>query len=241
MSKIHPEKITLKESSPISFEQDFSSYVKMINSSNKSIQFQGLSKIRGILSDTTNTPIRLVLESEAISKILEFLSWNHEPKFQLQSIWAISCLCNGTSEDVEFLVDLGVLDLVANLIESSSHEIAYYAVLTIAIIAGDSLENRDLCIGKNIIGKLCFAFNQFPSDDRLRSQVVKAINHFIKQQPLPAWDHISKALPLIADIIKESKDEDMLTDAMGSISYISDSYPQEVIDLGLSSHLVKHL
>jgi len=94
-------------------------------------------------------------------------------------------------------------------------------VLTIAIIAGDSLENRDLCIGKNIIGKLYFAFNQFPSDDRLRSQVVKAINHFIKQQPLPAWDHISKALPLIADIIKESKDEDMLTDAMGSISYIS--------------------
>ena len=93
--------------------------------------------------------------------------------------------------------------------------------MIIATIAGDNFDHRDLCLGKNVIGKLAFAFKQFPIHINIRRKTIQAINNLIKQQPVPGRDHISKVFPILAGIVKESKDEELLKDSMESISHIS--------------------
>jgi len=104
-------------------EQKIVDFNAKMMSDNKDQVLEGLVGIRKLLSIANNPPIQQVVDSGIVPRILSFMSLSESPAFQFEAAWTITNICSGTSQHVQYIVQLGGLDATINLLSSTSTEV----------------------------------------------------------------------------------------------------------------------
>jgi len=222
---------------------DLNSSIKMVNSDNRALQFEGITNIRKILSVETGAPTKEVVESGIIGRIMEFLSWNDEPMFQMESTWILTNICAGTTENVEYVFGYGALDKIIDLLNSPAENVIEQATWAIGNISGDTENFKTVCFDKGIMDKLLELDEKFPENKQLKKNIVWIISNLVQLVPLAGfeWEEILKSFPLIKTSLLQEETNEIFTHALKSVAYIADSHLEEVVALDCIPLLVKSI
>ena len=132
-----------------------------------------VSRFRKLLSHEQHPPITPVIESGALPYFVQYLNSTHIEQYcqikktrnepidpskmhvitlkqlyalQYEATWCITNIVSGTSDHVKYIVALGCVPLLINLIDSEDIELRRQSVWAIGNIAGDSDGMRDYVI-----------------------------------------------------------------------------------------------
>lgn len=76
------------------------------------------------------------------------------PRLLSECAWIIGNLIVGTSDHVNYLLQLGVVQKAFNLLDHELEEVRDNAVLILGNLSGDSFEIRDIILGMDIVDKI---------------------------------------------------------------------------------------
>ncbi|ETO23079.1 hypothetical protein RFI_14103, partial [Reticulomyxa filosa] len=62
--------------------------------------------------------------------------------------------------------------------------------------------------------------NAFPK--KVQKSAVWTLSNFCRGKPFPDWDRVSKVLPVLKQILDETKDYDMIADILWAVSFLSE-------------------
>lgn len=216
--------------------------IQKMLSNDLSEQLNGSIALRQLLSKEDNPPIRQVLDSGILPRLIEFIGVNQPDQLQHEASWAITNLCSGSSEDTARVVNANILPPMVQLIDSNNIDVKEQAIWCISNIAGDSPEHRDMCVKIGVIAKLldCFELNK----TSLTKTCIWTLSNMCRgKSARHNWPIISSALPAISKLIY-SMDVDILGDALWTLSYISDgddTVIETVLKYNVASRLVQLL
>ena len=172
---------TLRKSTPPS-EEDFSRFANHLDLECNSFQTvaETTERIRKLLSIGVHSNIEKIIRSGAVPFLMQLLDTkeiekhyvihgqiecvHRRPKtsiskyqlFQLQldACWAITNIVSGTSENTRYIVELGCVPLLIQLLSSEDDELNEQAVWAIRNIAGDSIVFRDYVLELGVMDRI---------------------------------------------------------------------------------------
>ncbi|CAJ1451479.1 unnamed protein product, partial [Effrenium voratum] len=106
-------------------------------------------------------------------------------------------------------------------------------------ITGDSVQHRDLCFAHGALTEVLRVAEGTTKLSCIRN-ATWTISNFCRGTPKPALEAVLPALPVLTRLL-QTDDEAILTDALWSVSYISDganNYIQSVLDTGICNRIV---
>ena len=162
---------TLRKNAPLS-EEDFSRFAYQLDLECNSFKIvaETTQHIRKLLSVEVDPPIEKVIRSGAVPFLMQLLDTTDIEKYfivkglqrsnvktsprggitksqlfrlQINACWAITNIVSGTSENVQYVVELGCVPLLVQLLSSEDDALNDQAVWAIGNIAGDSVVLRD--------------------------------------------------------------------------------------------------
>lgn len=217
---------------------------QMIMSSSLEYQIDSATHLRKILSVEANPPIQRVLELGVAPRLLELSQQMSTPQLQFETLWAILNIVSGNAHQTQAIVDLDAVPILLKILkESASEDVQDQAVWAIGNIAGDSVPHRDLCIANQGMPAVLQVLETCKKVSGLRN-AMWTVSNFFRGAPKPNLDDLRPALPLLTRHLRESTDVEVLTDALWSLSYISDGpnhYIQAVIDAEVVPRVVQLL
>lgn len=216
----------------------------MIMSSSVEYQIDAATHLRKVLSVEANPPIDRVLELDVAPRLLELSQQMANPQLQFETLWAVLNIVSGNARQTQAIVDLDAVPIIINIMrESSTPDVQEQAIWAIGNIAGDSVQHRDLCLQSEGMPAVLQVLESTTKISCIRN-AVWTISNFFRGAPKPRLDDLKPALPVLTRHLRKSSDTDVLTDALWSMSYISDgeyNYIQSVIDSGICDRLVELL
>lgn len=217
---------------------------QMIMSSSLEYQIDSATHLRKILSVEANPPIQRVLELGVAPRLLELSQQMSTPQLQFETLWAILNIVSGNAHQTQAIVDLDAVPILLKILkESPSEDVQDQAVWAIGNIAGDSVPHRDLCIASQGMPAVLQVLETCKKVSGLRN-AMWTVSNFFRGAPKPSLEDLRPALPPLTRHLRESTDVEILTDALWSLSYISDGpndYIQAVIDAEVVPRVVQLL
>jgi len=215
----------------------------MIMSSSGEYQLDAVTQYRKMLSIEQNPPIAKVLESGVAPRFLELAQCFETPKLQFEALWAICNIVSGDQEQTQAMVNLDVVPIVTRIIkESTNNDVLEQGIWTLGNVAGDSAPKRDACLQAGaLLAILPILEKNYERKISCTRNAVWAISNLCRGRPKPDMKNLRPALPVIANVLK-SDDQEVLTDALWCLSYISDGTSddiQEALNLMISDRLVE--
>jgi hypothetical protein len=113
-----------------------------------------VTQLRRLLSVERNPPIKTVIEAGLVPMLVQYLHHHENPLLQFETCWAITNIISGTSEQVQVVIDEGVLPVLFELISSPDQDVREQAIWAIGNIAGDSPSNRDMVLEQGVLPPL---------------------------------------------------------------------------------------
>lgn len=83
-----------------------------------------------------NPPIQQVIDSDLVPIFIKLLQRNDFPKFQFEAGWCLVNLASGTEDNVQALIEHGIIKALIQLMNSPHIEVADNAIWGIGNIAG---------------------------------------------------------------------------------------------------------
>src|SRR4051794_22727648 len=77
------------------------------NCADPALEVESTRKLRKLLSIERNPPIAQVINSGVVPKLIEFLSRNEKPDLVFESLWCLTNIASGTSDDAKVVVNGG--------------------------------------------------------------------------------------------------------------------------------------
>lgn len=130
-----------------------------------------------------------------------------------------------------------------NLLRSQYTEISEQAIWAIGNIAGDCSLYRDMILKYNGLSYLIDIVDKSDNKNTIKHGTW-AISNLCRGRPLPKFESVKIAIPILAKMMTVSTESEVLTDAAWALSYLSDGEEQRiqlVIDTGVLPHLLKHV
>ncbi|XP_046643251.1 importin subunit alpha-like [Daphnia pulicaria] len=184
--------------------------------------------------------IDILIDTNVIPKLVEFLSRVNKPDLQYASAWALTNIVTLTSDQTKAVVSAGAVPVLISLLGSSHQFLAEQAVWALGNIAGNGPELRDHVIELGIINPLITLIKPDAPDTLLR-KVACTLRHLcFNSYPPPSVHAVRQILPALAQLIHKNN-RDILVDACWALSYLTDGANeriQEVVDAGVVPRLV---
>ena len=219
-----------------------------ILSEDPAMQLQGTVRIQKLLSidedgeDPTIQPV--VDDGRVVPRLVEFLRGDYNPKLQYQAAWALTNIANGTTLQTQIIVERGVVPVLVRILSSRNALVRCQAVWALGNIAGDSVEHRDLVLGANALPPLLELLSKDDCPLEMQRQATRTLSNLCRTKPHPLAASVAPALPTLATLIANSKDDEVVEDACRALSHLSDGPNEQiqvVIEDGVCLRLVELL
>ena len=174
------------------FNQLASTFTEHLKAQNYGKIEEIIAEIRKVTS-TDNPPVEQLVNTGIIPDVISFL----DPKFyECQNLlqecsWIICNVSSGTSEHVEFLISLGAIPKVLQLLSYPNQSVFDSAIWTLANIAGTTLTFRDLLIDNDIVNKLLIILDGNFFSPSLLVQVSWLVSNLCRGRPYPPPDKVT--------------------------------------------------
>ncbi|GMF19087.1 unnamed protein product [Phytophthora fragariaefolia] len=205
----------------------------MIQSLDPMEQSNAVSKLRRLLSLE-------VINLGVVPLLVEFLKQHDRPEVQFEAAWALTNIASGTTAHTEVVIRCGAVELLCGLLLSPNEDVCEQAVWALGNISGDSPQCRDLVLNAGAMMPLLAVLRRSSGKLAILRNATWTLSNFCRGKPRPEFGLVSPALKLLPHLIY-SPDEEVITDACWTLSYLSDGTTdavQAVIDAGVCSRVV---
>ncbi|KAJ0405074.1 hypothetical protein ATCC90586_008674 [Pythium insidiosum] len=137
------------------------------------------------------------------------------------------------------VVNSGAVPLFCELLLSTNDDVCDQAVWALGNIAGDSTVCRDFVLNSGAMVPLLAVLRRSVGKTSILRNATWALSNFCRGKPQPQFALVSPALELLQHLI-HSPDEEIVTDACWSLSYLSDGSNeriQAVIESGVVTRI----
>ncbi|XP_011310081.1 importin subunit alpha isoform X2 [Fopius arisanus] len=198
--------------------------VDVISSIEESEQLHAAQACRQLLDYyAEDPPIDLLIRKGVIARCIDFLSANHNPALQFESLWTLTNVTAGTSEQTMYVVGNRAIPKLVELLKSPVPEVAEQAAWTLGNIAGDSPEARDKVLKYNCMPLLLRLIKPDISVAFTRN-IIRSIANLCRHDiSPPPFDVVRMALPALNDLL-DREDPEVCADATLALSYLNESF-----------------
>jgi len=204
--------------------QHLPQYVQGCYSDHPATQFECTQRIRKLLSIEREPPISQVISSGVVTRLIQFLHFDHMPRLQFEAAWALTNIASGTAENTAVVIRHGAVPIFVKLLESKSDEVKEQAVWALGNIAGDSPECRNLVLSHGALNNLlplCHTNICTETQVTLLRNATWTLSNFCRGKPCPEWKYVQLAIKALS-VMLTSDDEEILQDSCWAFSYLSD-------------------
>ncbi|KAJ6226137.1 importin alpha [Anaeramoeba flamelloides] len=217
-------------------------FVQQMEDSNRETKMSSILEIIKMLTVEDYPPIRQIIKSGAIPKLINFLQNSDDLEIQFNSAWALTNLATGNTTDTTNLVKHGIIPVLVDLVESKSEKIVLQAVWALGNIAADSIEHRDLVLKTRTIQQLSNIIKKSENIELLR-KTNWTLSTLVQGDELPQWELIKDILPIFYNFLY-TEDIELIKDsciALGFFTMIKKPETLKIITLKFCKHLVELL
>ena len=220
--------------------------VKLMYSEDPVLQLKAIQHFRRLSSIEKTPPIKAIIDSGIVPKLVDFLQRHENPDLQFQVAWTLTNIASGTSEQTRVVIESGAVPIFVQLLQSSpSDDVREQVAWALGNIAGDSVECRDHILSLGAMPVFISAGNAFTEQSRLSiiRNTTWSLSNLCRGKPAPDLQIVRQALPLLARLLN-SQDPDTVTDACWALSYISDGSNDRiaaVLEAGVAPRLIELL
>jgi len=225
----------LKEKLPI--------FIEMAKSNESDTLYQGVLGIRKILS-LENPPIQEVIDSGIILKLIELLANEAYKNIWFDSVWALTNVAIGNSDQVQVLVDKGIVTALVNLMDHAQGDTLDQAIWALGNIAADCVIFRNLVLQSGVIPKIVKFLKENKENKTYSKNGVWTLSNLCRSKPKPDIALFNDAFQIFADAVNDptnSEQIEILEEALHGLSFLSegdDYLIQQVIDSGVVPKVV---
>ena len=210
------------------------------NNTDVKIKYKGLVGIRKLLSLPTNPPIQEVIDLGLVSQFIDLLG-NSYAEFEYESLWCLTNVACGTSDQANAILSKGGLEKIKLLMDSKIEEVQEQATWTLGNLAGDSIKVRDAVINQGGFQKLITIFAT-ANRKNLVKQCAWSVSNFCRNKPILPYEMLRKALDYVIKSVNLFFDDtEILVDATWTLSTISENYKKSIKEIIDSNILPKIL
>ncbi|CDO63893.1 karyopherin alpha [Plasmodium reichenowi] len=205
-------------------------------------QLNSTRELRKLLSIEKGPPIQEVINSGVVPYIVEFLKYDDKTDLQFEAAWVITNIASGSQEQTKVVIDNNAVPHLVRLLSSEKEDVCEQAVWALGNIAGDSAECREYVLNQNSLPLLLKILRTSHKRTLIRN-AAWTLSNLCRGKPAPKFEIVSKALPTLAALIYND-DEEILTDACWTLSYLSDGSNENinsVLDAGVAERVVELL
>jgi len=190
-------------------------------------QFECCQRIRKLLSAENNPPIREVIESGVVPKLIQFLQNSRYTKLQFEATWALTNIASGTVEHTSHVIRNGAIPILIGLLRSPCIEVCDQAVWALGNIAGDSPQCRNLVLDSHILQNLVPFCRPCDLNDVKKLAFLRnatwLLSNLMRGRPSPAIDYIKPVVQALATLLETMEDIQILCDGCWGLSYVLDN------------------
>jgi hypothetical protein len=197
--------------------------VEKILSSDATKQFEAAQYFRRLMAVQYSPPIDQVIHAGIVPRLIELLNDEFADNIKFEAGWALTNIASGTQEQTQFLVENGVIEKLARLLNSESKDVRDQVVWGLANIAGDNAQFRDMVIACNPIAAMRASYDQ-ATNNNAKEIAIWAMTNLARGKPAPAPDTLVQLFPFfIESIQKDSDNRETMGDAVWGLIYILES------------------
>jgi hypothetical protein len=148
------------------------------------------------------------------------------PEMQYEAAWCITNIATGTREQVQCLVEKGVIQRLVVLMKNENEKLKNQAIWALGNISGECIEYRDASIAFGIVPSLVEALANTKNAEILKNGSWALLNT-IRGKPVPDYEKIKCTIPIFCKLILEHNDEDIVTDSCWGLTTISENSPNK--------------
>lgn len=212
-------------------------YAQKIKSGDKKGQYMATTFFRKLVSIEVNPPIDAVVKSGIVPSLISFLGKNTNKKHQHEALWTITNICSSEFSHITAVIDAGAIPLMINLIGSKDTDIREQAIWAFGNISGHNDDLRDIVLYSDFLPSILGVLKK-NLDLSCMKHIAWTLLNLCRGNSVPEFDKIKQCFSVLAKLIK-SKDNNVMTDAIWAMSYVSNW--EEGVDAIIALKMVKPL
>ncbi|CAI2363394.1 unnamed protein product [Moneuplotes crassus] len=243
----------------IKFElPDFPLLQELINSDKDHNILLAVVGLRKLLSIVDNPPIQNVIDTDVLSQLITLVGRNDIPKIQFEALWGLTNIASGKAEHVQALIDKGTIPIFTNLLgtiqknelgEEIFHcphpmNIVEQSIWALGNIAGEDTYYKAMILKEGALKPLVNILKNAEPNSMMTRNCMWCITNLLRNKPFPTIEELVYIIPIISEWLKSNEKEDIVSDCVWAISYISDAGEQiinKMIEFGIMRTIILHL
>ncbi|KAJ3423868.1 importin alpha [Anaeramoeba flamelloides] len=187
--------------------------------------------IRRMLSIEGDPPIDEIIKTDVIPYFVEFLKDSNNIFLQFESAWILSNICTGSSEQTTYVVNLDVIPIFLELLDSESLDVIEQSIWALGNISGDKLEFRDKILSyPKSFKKILDVYHNKNLNQSILKNTTWAVSSMCRGMPFPDYEKVKNAYKYFGYLCKETT-TDLIVDACWGLSYLSSGNSEQIDDL----------
>ncbi|KAK8376803.1 hypothetical protein O3P69_010016 [Scylla paramamosain] len=217
--------------------KEFVSLVAKMSSNNTATRTAATIRVRQLLSSSHNAPIDEMLRLDVLTPALANLQENN-PALQYETVWIITNIVSGTTQQTQAVADKGFVPVLVELVASGQPWVKEQAAWALGNMAADSSHLRNQIVQAGALRPLAELTKPEAKVSSLH-KVVWALSNIFKLRNLRASpDDISFVLEVFRDHLLTHRDEEVVADALWTLTYLTDAGSNKAIQLVVEAGLL---